>query len=410
MGLCYNRSVTTLRSDDQPPELAELTLLDEIGPLGDCLAEFEEGRINVFGGIPGERVVARIVRYRRRRRRMVSALVQEVVTASPHRVAAPCQYFGACTGCQWQHILYSHQLVLKRGYVERNFDDFPSLEGIAIEPCIPAPSLYGYRNHARYTIRREGSPGFVNRITRRFVQTDECMLMTPGINRLAGNLRGRAQETSQLSIRYGVNTEDWLIQPKLKSEDIALESGQSHYMEKLLGHEFRIASPSFFQVNTEQAERLAELVVETLGLAGEEVVVDAYAGVGTFAILLAESAGKVLAIEESAAAIRDAAANASGIENVEFIEGKTEDVLDSMQVRPDAVILDPSRSGCHPTVLEALIRLAPERTVYVSCDPEALARDLDVLVRGGLRVESVRPIDMFPQTHHVETVALLGRI
>ena len=151
---------------------------------------------------------------------MVSGIVQDVVTASPHRVSAPCQYFGACTGCQWQHISYSHQLVLKRGYVERNFAEYPSLSGTNIEPCIPAPSLYGYRNHARYTIRREGSPGFVNRITRRFVQTDECLLMTPGINRLADSLKGRAQETSQLSIRYGVNTDDWLIQPSLKSEQI----------------------------------------------------------------------------------------------------------------------------------------------------------------------------------------------
>ncbi len=402
--------MTSFRFDDQPPELAELTLFDEIGPLGDCLADFEDERINVFGGIPGERVVARIVRYRRRRKRMVSGIVQEVIEASPHRVQAPCQYFGACTGCQWQHVSYSHQLALKRGYVERNFAEYPSLERIAIDPCIPAPSLYGYRNHARFTIRREGSPGFVNRITRRFVQTDECMLMTPGINRLADDLKGRARETSQLSIRYGVNTDEWLIQPKLKSEDIPLESGQSHYTEELLGHTFRIASPSFFQVNTEQAERLAELVVETLGLAGEEVVVDAYAGVGTFAILLADTAKRVMAIEESAAAIRDAAANASGIDNVEFIEGKTEDVFDSMQNRPDVVILDPSRSGCHPTVLEALIRLAPGRTVYVSCDPGALARDLDVLVQGGFRIESVRPIDMFPQTHHVETVALLTRI
>ncbi|MDE2823101.1 MAG: hypothetical protein OXK79_06310, partial [Chloroflexota bacterium] len=205
----------------------------------------------------------------------------------------------------------------------------------------------------------------MNRITRRFVQTDECMLMTPGINRLADDLKGRAQETSQLSVRYGINTNEWLIQPKLKSDDIALESGQSHYTEKLLGREFRIASPSFFQVNTEQAERLAEVVGETLELSGRESVVDAYAGVGTFAILLAGSAKRIIAIEESAAAIRDAAANASGIENVEFIEGKTEDVLGSMEVRPDAVILDPPRSGCHPTVLETLVRLAPDRTVYV---------------------------------------------
>ena len=401
--------MSTARPDDQPLELAELDLLDEIGPLGDCLADFEDGRINVFGGIPGERVVARIVRYRRRRKRMVSGLVHEVIEASPHRVPAPCRYFGACTGCQWQHVSYSHQLELKRGYVERNFAAYPSLKGANIEPCIPAPSLYGYRNHARFTIRREGSPGFVNRITRKFVQTDECMLMAEGINRLADDLKGRAQETSQLSIRYGVNTDEWLIQPTLKSVDISLESGQSHYNEKLLGREFRIASPSFFQVNTEQAERLAELVGETLELSGRELIVDAYAGVGTFAILLAGSAKKVIAIEESAAAIRDAAANATGIENVEFIEGKTEDVLGTMEARPDAVVLDPPRAGCHPAVLEALTRLGPERTVYVSCDPEALARDLDVLVRRGFSIQSVRPIDMFPQTHHVETVALLGR-
>ena len=286
--------MSTARADDQPLELAELTLLDEIGPLGDCLADFEDGRINVFGGIPGERVVARIVRYRRRRKRMVSGLVHEVIVASPYRVPAPCQYFGACTGCQWQHVSYSHQLVLKRGYVERNFAAYRSLSDTDIEPCMPAPSLYGYRNHARFTIRREGSPGFVNRITRRFVQTDECMLMTPGINRLADSLKGRARETSQLSIRYGVNTDDWLIQPSLKSEEIRLESGQSHYTEKLLGREFRIASPSFFQVNTEQAERLAELVGETLELSGRESVVDAYAGVGTFAILLAGSAKRII--------------------------------------------------------------------------------------------------------------------
>ncbi len=401
--------MTSFQPDDSPPEFAELILLDEIGPLGDCLADFEAGRINVFGGIPGERVVARIVRYRRRRKRMVSGLVQEVIKASPHRVPAPCQYFGGCTGCQWQHVLYSHQLVLKREYVERNFAAYPSLRETEIEPCIPAPSLYGYRNHARFTIRREGSPGFVNRITRRFVRTDECMLMTPGINRLADQLKGRAQETSQLSIRYGVNTDDWLIQPALKNETIPLDSGQSHYTEEILGRTFSIASPSFFQVNTEQAERLAKLVGETLELSGRELVVDAYAGVGTFAILLAGLARKVVAIEESAAAIRDAAANASDIDNVEFIEGRTEDALDSMRVRPDAVILDPPRSGCHPTALDALIRLAPQRTVYVSCDPEALARDLEALVRGGFRIESVRPIDMFPQTHHVETVALLRR-
>lgn len=402
--------MNTAPPNHQGDELAQLTLLDEIGPLGDCLAAFEGETINVFGGIPGEEVIARIVRYRRRRRRIVSAIVTEVVEASPHRIEAPCQYFGACTGCQWQHVDYDYQLALKRGYVEREFAAYPSLAAVGIEPCIPAPRQYGYRNHARFTVRREGKPGFVNRITRRFVDIDQCMLMTPGINRLADSIRGRAQETSQVSIRYGINTDDWLIQPALKNPAIQTPTGQKHYTEELTGRKFRIASPSFFQVNTQQAERLAALVREMLDLDGSEFVVDAYAGVGTFAVLLADSARKIAAIEESSAAVRDASANAAGVHNVEFLEGRTEDTLASLDERPDAVILDPPRAGCHPDALAALTRLAPDRTVYVSCDPKALARDLDILTRGGLRVQFVQPIDMFPQTHHVETAALLRPI
>lgn len=400
----------TAPPNHQGDELAQLTLLDEIGPLGDCLAAFEGETINVFGGIPGEEVVARIVRYRWRRRRIVSAVVTEVVDASPHRIDAPCQYFGACTGCQWQHVDYDYQLALKRGYVEREFTAYQSLAAVDIEPCIPAPRQYGYRNHARFTVRREGKPGFVNRITRRFVEIDQCMLMTPGINRLSDSIRGRAQETSQVSIRYGINTDDWLIQPALKNPAIQTPTGQKHYTEELTGRKFRIASPSFFQVNTQQAERLAALVREMLDLSGGEFVVDAYAGVGTFAVLLADFARKVAAIEESSAAVRDASTNAAGAHNVEFLEGRTEDTLASLDERPDAVILDPPRAGCHPDALAALTRLAPDRTVYVSCEPKALARDLDVLTRGGLRVQSVQPIDMFPQTHHVETAALLRPI
>ena len=399
----------TERANHQTEARAQLTLMDEIGALGDCLAAFEGETINVFGGIPGEEVIARIVRYRRRRRRFVSAIVIKVVEASPHRVEAPCQYFGACTGCQWQHMDYDYQLALKRGYVEREFAAYPRLDGVEIEPCIPAPRQYGYRNHARFTVRREGNPGFVNRITRRFVETDQCMLMTPGINRLADDIRGRARETSQVSIRYGINTDDWLIQPALKNPAIQTETGQSHYTEQLMGRKFRIASPSFFQVNTQQAERLAALVREMLDLSGSEFVVDAYAGVGTFAVLLADCARRIVAIEESSAAVRDASINAAGANNVEFLERRTEDALASLDERPDAVILDPPRVGCLPDALAALTQLAPERTVYVSCEPKALARDMDVLTRGGLRVESVHPIDMFPQTHHVETVALLRR-
>ena len=128
---------------------------------------------------------------------------------------------------------------------------------------------------------------------------------------------------------------------------------------------------------------------------------------GTFAALLAPYVRKVIAVEESAAAVRDAAVNMLGLSNVELVEKKTEDALATLVDEPGAVILDPPRVGCHPAVLEALVRRAPDRVVYVSCDPETLARDVDILVRGGFGVAAVDPLDMFPQTYHVECVTTL---
>jgi 23S rRNA (uracil1939-C5)-methyltransferase len=124
-------------------------------------------------------------------------------------------------------------------------------------------------------------------------------------------------------------------------------------------------------------------------------------------VLLAPAVRRVIAIEESESAIKDAAVNTVELENIEFRQGKTEDVLGALDVRPDAVVLDPPRAGCYPAVLEAIVRWAPKRTTYVSCDPETMARDLQLLVQGGMRVVSVEPVDMFPQTYHVECVATL---
>ena len=394
------------RTPSAEQEYARLEL-EGMGPLGDTYANYDGDVVNVLGGIPGEEVVAEIFRYKRRRKQHVSAVVTEVLKPSPHRVEAPCGYFGACTGCQWQHIEYSHQLRLKQDHVERELRRYPELEPLAVSQTIPGPQLFGYRNHARFTVRKQGSLGFVNRITRRFVRIDECMLMAPWINHALEQLQDEAGETTQLAVRYGENTGDWLIQPALQNPDIRLSSGQAHYREELLGRPFRIASPSFFQVNTNQTEQMVELVRSRLVLSGSEVLVDAYAGVGTFAVLLAPHVRRVIAIEESVAAVKDAAINTLGLDNIEFIEAKTENALDSLDETPDAVILDPPRAGCHPDALEALVRRAPARIVYVSCEPETLARDLQVLVAGGFGVTSVEPLDMFPQTYHVECVAAL---
>ena len=407
-------SSSRTKPTEQVIELAELELA-QMGPLGDTLAEFEDQTINVFGGIEGERVIARIYRYRRRKKRIVSAMVESVLEPSEHRVSTPCPYYGPCSGCQWQHVSYERQLELKQQAVAAQLQEFPCLAGIEVSPTLPAPERFNYRNHARFTIRFGGQLGFSNRITRHFARVENCMLMGQGINDAIIELQDKAGETSNLSVRVGTNTGDRLIQPTFHNPDIALPSGQKHYRENLLGRDFKVASPSFFQVNTAQAENLVNLVRDRLELTGNETVVDAYAGVGVFAILLAPYVARAIAIEESHAAVTDARQNADGLDNVVFIEARTEDALGMLEEEadldsvPHAVILDPPRVGCHPGTLDALLELGPRRMAYVSCDPPSLARDLNILVQGGYSVDSVEPVDMFPQTYHIECIATLTR-
>ncbi len=391
-------------SAGQGLERLHLTL-EGMGKMGDTYAHHNGDLVYVSGGIPGEEVVAEVVA---RRRKYIPAQVVEVLKPSPHRVDARCVYLGPCTGCQWQHIDYQYQLEMKRQAVEAEIRRLPQLEDFQVSPTIPSPQTFHYRNHARFTIGPEGTLGYVNRITRRFVPVDECLLMEAWINEALRKLQGRCRETTQLSIRYGVNTGKGLIQPTLQNPDIPMASGQTHYEESLMGHIFRIAASSFFQVNTAQAEHVVQMLRDRLQLSGKGLLVDAYAGVGTFARLLAPHTRRVIAIEESASAVKDAAINTLGADNIEFRQEKAEDVLDTIQERPEALILDPPRAGCHPRALEALKRLGLRRICYVSCEPETLARDLKSLCEGPFHLEEVQPVDMFPQTHHVECVATLS--
>ena len=374
------------------------------GRLGEAMAQYQGWDVFVFGGIPGETVVAEILRIQRK---YLAARVVELIQGSQLRVEPPCPYYGECTGCQWQHLDYSAQLTAKKSQVVDALERVGGLSHQPVAEVIPSPDQYGYRNHARFTVGPAGSLGFVHRETRRFVAIDHCMLMHQRINDLLTQLQGRCSETTQLAIRAGINTGDYLIQPTLKNPAVPLPTGQTHYLESVGDQRFRVASPSFFQVNVEQTAQLVEVVRIALDLRGDEILVDAYAGVGTLAILLSPYVAKVIAIEESSAAVADAKENAAGLINVELWTGKTEEMLSQLAARPDAVVLDPPRSGCQPQALRSLLDMAPEKIAYVSCDPESLARDLKILVDGGYHVNQVQPLDMFPQTHHVECVAAL---
>ena len=440
----------------RPGDRLELTL-ESWGRLGEAMAWRDGFPIFVFGGIPGERVTAEITRVHRQ---YAAATVTQVSQPSPNRVPPPCPYFGPCTGCQWQHLDYNAQLTAKR---EKIIDALIRIGGLFPNPqaadatvagALPSPNPYAYRNHARFTIgpptpRRKtptaeqetppptsgestpphpagepptpvphyggelkgGQLGFINRETRRFVRIDHCMLMRPGINAILQKLQDRCQETTQLSIRAGAPENpapgEYLVQPPLHNPAIPIPTGQKRYIETIDQTPFFVSSPSFFQVNVPQAAQAAQVIREHLSLTPNDILLDAYTGVGTFAILLAPYVSQVIAIEESAAAVADAQENAAHAPNIQFIVGRTETALTQLPIQPDAVILDPPRSGCQPQALEKLAQLSPPRLAYVSCDPETLARDLKILCHANYTLTRIIPIDMFPQTHHTESVAIL---
>ncbi len=412
-----------------PPEL-ELDL-DAMAYGGEAIGRFDGQVVFVPYALPGERVRVAVERAKKGYSR---TRLLDVLRRAPDRVPAPCPYFGACGGCQYQHVRYPAQLEFKRAVV---VEQLQRIGGFADPDALVRPTLgmvtpWEYRNHARFSLgRRYGELGFTRKETHRLLRIDYCWLMVPQINRALEILQRRCLglATHQVTIRYSPRTGQLLVQPAIP-EVPELETGQPFLEEELLGQRFRVAPSAFFQINTRpesralpasidapwiaerqgtwsMAELLALTVLDRLGPAPLRRVVDAYCGVGTFAVLLAERAAEVVGIEESPAAVRDARHNARDLPNVRFEEGKTEEVLPRLEGPVDAVVLDPARVGCHPAVLEALLALRPPRVVYVSCDPATLARDLKILVAGGYDLRSVEPLDLFPQTYHVESVSLL---
>ena len=382
----------------------------EFDERGNATAEIDGAPGTIAGAIPGERVSARIVKIYRDR---VATSVASVESESEHRVDPQCRYFDECTGCQWQHIDYGRQLEIKREIVVDALSKYRSLRGIDVAETLPSPAQFGYRNHARFTVGRgeeSGIAGYMNADSRSFVRIDECLIMDDRINDTLDRLQSRLDRMTQFSIRVGSNTGDVIVQPLLPSEIQDVPSGRQKYIEEVRDARFQVAASSFFQVNTAQLSVVVDEIVQMLDLRGEDTMVDLYCGVGTFSRLLSPYVKTVIGIEESASAVEDARVNCSDVENVVFMEAKAEVAavdLSSSGQNVDVAIIDPPRVGCHPQAMEALSALHPRRIMMVSCNPVTMARDLDALCKSGFKLISVRPVDMFPQTRHVESLALL---
>ena len=368
------------------------------------LAKTKNGkRLLVAGAATGERCV---VELEHDYKDYATSTVAEVLEFSEERIDPNCEIYGECGGCQFQHLTYASQIVAKEGIVRESLHRIGEFENLEINPMIPAENPWAYRNHVRFsTGRLYGDVGFVPRSHRGLVKVDNCPVAVPWINEQIPKIQGLVGGLHQVQLRKSESTNEALISPQI--DEIRELSGQSYYHEDLAGFRFRISQSSFFQVNSAQAENLVELVRKALPISGD-LLVDAYAGVGTFSVIFSSYFRLVVAIEEAVGATKDAEFNTQNFTNIAIRVGKVEDVLPDLGEPVDAVILDPPRVGCHPVVLDSIIANAPRCLVYVSCDPATLSRDLKKLTQHGYELDHVTPIDMFPQTAHIECVAKLS--
>jgi 23S rRNA (uracil1939-C5)-methyltransferase len=390
-----------------------------------------EGRV-IFasGGLPGERVR---VRLKQRKSSFAHGQVVEVLTPSPDRV--PPRLPGA-DHIPWQHIAYPAQLRFKQTILSEQLAKLADLAEPPVAPMLPARHPWGYRNTAHLWVKGTRI-GYHAAGTHRVVNLAHDPLLLPILNAALAGLHAAidttAWEVEQVTLRasaaygyataiiYGTGTIPALAQrwrarvPYLAdvtwqfTDDPDAPSPEITLHEELDDVVFSLAPDSFFQTHTAQAATLLDVVRRGLDLAPGARLLDAYSGAGTFALPLARDLAEIVAIEEHPQAVADGewSAQLNNVSNVDFITAPVERVLPELEPPFDAAILDPPRRGCHPAALAALVELRPPRIAYISCHPGILARDLRPLLDGGYRLLQVQPIDLFPQTPHIECVALL---
>jgi len=320
------------------------------------------------------------------------ARLLQILTPSPERVDPQCRYFGACGGCQYQHISYAEQLRMKHKQIADLFERVGKLPREVVAPVIGCPQPYGYRNRIMIRSQWNGPAkkleiGFI-RVDNKFVEDiTECKIAEPSLNEQITHVRANPPPKGGIKVVLRVQPEGWEV-PK----------------------------DSFFQNNFFLLPKLVETVREALQAGGSRHLIDLYCGVGFFGIEAAGVVDSFVGVEYDKLAIAAARQNAASrkINNGGFVAAKVEDILPELlqkfSAEKTAVILDPPRKGCWPETLELLRQTRPAQVIYVSCHPATMARDLNILCADGVfELARVQPLDMFPQTQHVECVADLRR-
>ncbi len=392
--------------------------------------------------IAGEEVRAEITEEKKGYAR---ARLVEVLRPSPDRITPRCPHFGpppsvlplpqgaeqwvrGCGGCQWQHIGYAAQLRFKTEIVREQFARIGKIPEAPVQSALGMETPWDYRNNVQFQVDSEGRLCFRALESHNLVPIRECHILDPRVSELFHSIES-APEFEAVELRAGTRTGQKMVilegrdatPPEVSVDEpvsivYATPEGEMFSLigrdalhEELGGRTFRVSPGSFFQVNTAMAEILVDRVTRYLTPAAGETLLDAFGGVGTFGLLLAGRVAKVVEIEESREAVQDAHANAVDLSNVEFHAGRVEQVLPQLTAPIHLAVMDPPRAGVDRAALEALIARGPRALVYVSCDPATLARDARRLVDAGYRLVEVQPVDLFPQTFHIESVTLFTR-
>ena len=439
--------------------------IDSLAYGGNGVARLDGFVVFVRRGLPGDTVRARVTKVKRNH---AEALAVEVLEQGAQRVEAPCAHYPACGGCRFQDLAYEAQLAAKEAQVADSLRRIGGLDDPPLEPILPAESAFHYRNKLEYSfVSTPSGPALGFHRAGRWdevLEVEHCWLTTDLGNVLReavvawareqglepydqaeqrgylrhlvvregrntgqalvvlvtapGELRGRDALVDALRRFPEVRSIHWAVNPgaaEVTNLPTQLLDGEEAIEEELLGLRFRVRPNAFLQTNTAMAERLYELAIEAAGLTGAETVYDLYCGIGTIGLCLARQALTVWGVDASEESVACALENAelNGIANAAFFAGDVGQALERLRPRagdPDVVVVDPPRAGLVGKALRRVAELGAPRIVYVSCNPTTLAGNVKELVgEWGYRLQRARPVDMFPHTPHVETVALLER-
>jgi 23S rRNA (uracil1939-C5)-methyltransferase len=396
---------------------------------GEAMGRLPDGRaVFVPFGLPGETVRLQLTQ---EKQNFARGEILEILKPSPDRIDAKCKHFTQCGGCHYQNLPYEKQLLAKADVLRDQLQRIGKIANPPVQPTVASPNQWNYRNHIQFHLTHDGKVGFINSRGYSTLPIEECHLPEASIDNFWRELQFESKmNLERISLRTGDNEELMLIleseteeTPELEIEaDVSIVhvyedhpiviAGSDSLTIQVLGKDFHVSAPSFFQVNTPMAEKMVEHLLTNLPTSQSTNLLDIYCGVGLFSKFFASKYAKVIGIESSESANEDFAINLDEFDNVELYEGAAEEVLPALApqlTQPIHMIVDPPRAGIDKFALDAILQINPQIIAYVSCDPSTLARDAARLLKGGYTLKQVTPFDLFPQTYHIESISIFER-